>query len=224
MVDSWNAYDWISAEMTKRVSHTIQNTQLDETVSNLLKLALLIEHGGVMVGDLDTIFVDGNLQWIERMFGRGARGDEFTCDPSRAQVYMPSFQDARFGTKYYENVIAALPRTALLYETFQLLEDVLVTGVFPGNDEVGVVRFHLLTNVNYLDNSIENCLSMLLRLRARQSKQPRDDCEAFGMQGTVRESVIDLDRLPSKDRGKVDLLFKGNWEEIPQEIAINSNC
>ena len=44
------------------------------------------------------------------------------------------------------------------------------------------------------------------------------------MQGTARDAVIDLDRLPSKDRGKVDRLFKGNWKEMPQKIAINSNC
>lgn len=44
------------------------------------------------------------------------------------------------------------------------------------------------------------------------------------MQGTVRDSIIDLRRLPSKDRGKVDLLFKGNQEELSQEIAINANC
>ena len=44
------------------------------------------------------------------------------------------------------------------------------------------------------------------------------------MQGTVRDSIIDLRRLPSKDRGKVDLLFKGNQEELSQEIAINVEC
>ena len=47
---------------------------------------------------------------------------------------MPSFQDPLFGTKYYENVIAALPRTPLLYETFYFLESVLMTGEFPGNE------------------------------------------------------------------------------------------
>ena len=115
VVDSWSAYDWISPEMTKRVSHVIQNTQLDETVSNLLKLALLIEHGGIMVGDLDTIFINDSLQWVEGMFGRGGRDGQLTCDPNRAEIFMPSFQDSSFGIKYHENVIAALPRAALLY-------------------------------------------------------------------------------------------------------------
>ena len=84
VVDSWNAYDWISPEMTKRISHAIQNTQLDETVSNLLKLALLIENGGIMVGKLDTIFVQDSLLWIENMFRVGGKGDEYTCNPKRA--------------------------------------------------------------------------------------------------------------------------------------------
>jgi len=128
--------------MSRRVSSTIQNTQLDETVSNLLKLALLIENGGIMVGDLDTIFINGSLLWIEEMFGGGAKGDKYTCSPSRAEIYMPSFQDPLFGTKYYENVIAALPGAALLYETFSFLETVLLTGQFPANDEVKIMGFY----------------------------------------------------------------------------------
>ena len=46
----------------------------------------------------------------------------------------------------------------------------------------------------------------------------------FGMQGTVRDSLLDLEKLPSKHMGKISLLFKGNREKIPQKIAINADC
>ena len=64
VVDSWTAYDWLSPETIKTVTETIQNTKLDETVSNLLKLALLVEHGGVMFVTLEVMFVRNNFKWI----------------------------------------------------------------------------------------------------------------------------------------------------------------
>ena len=41
-VNSWNAYDYLpDPNITTRIGHTMQNSQLDEGVHNLLKLALL---------------------------------------------------------------------------------------------------------------------------------------------------------------------------------------
>ena len=83
VVDSWNAYNWISPDMSKRVSNIIQNTKLDESVASLLKLALLIENGGIMIGNLDSILLSGSLQWVQSMFGKGDKGKRLTCDPSQ---------------------------------------------------------------------------------------------------------------------------------------------
>lgn len=68
MVNSWTAYDWLSQSMILQITKTIQNAKIDETVDNLLKLALLIEHGGVMSSDIPVIFVDDNLNWMLKMF------------------------------------------------------------------------------------------------------------------------------------------------------------
>lgn len=52
IVNSWTAYDWLDSETIAGITKTIQNTKIDETVSSLLKLALLIKHGGVMVANM----------------------------------------------------------------------------------------------------------------------------------------------------------------------------
>ena len=50
--------------MTQRITKTMQNSMLDETVDSLLKLALLIENGGILIGHLPTLFVDDKLKWL----------------------------------------------------------------------------------------------------------------------------------------------------------------
>ena len=42
----------------------MQNSQLDEGVHNLLKLALLYEHGGVLINSPHTVIADDNLTWV----------------------------------------------------------------------------------------------------------------------------------------------------------------
>ena len=87
------------------------------------------------------------------MFGR-IDGGYYSCDSERVEIYMPSFNDSRFGVKYYENFIAALPGAVLLYEAFTFLESVMLTGYFPKNEEVGVMAHYDRTNVDYFKNSI----------------------------------------------------------------------
>ena len=68
IVNSWNAYDWLSEGMTKNITTTIQKTKIDETVCSLLKLALLIEHGGIMVGRMNFLLARDDFSWIDKMF------------------------------------------------------------------------------------------------------------------------------------------------------------
>jgi hypothetical protein len=69
-VNSFNAYDFISDQNTiDRISRAIQGTQIDETVHNLLKLALLAEHGGLLIDSYDTVLVK-NTSWIEGAFAK----------------------------------------------------------------------------------------------------------------------------------------------------------
>ena len=106
---------------------------------------------------------------------------------------MPSFKDPQFDFKYSENVIAALPRATLIYETFLFLEKVLLTGLFPGNNEVNVMSHNTKTAIDSLNKSIEDSLNMFLRLQAKQSNRSRDDCRHYGIQGVTREVILNLD-------------------------------
>jgi hypothetical protein len=54
--------------MIHKITSTIQNAKIDETVDNLLRLALLIEHGGVMSTELTAVLLDENLAWMLNMF------------------------------------------------------------------------------------------------------------------------------------------------------------
>ena len=56
MVNSWSAYDWLSNSTIENITKTMQNNLIDETVHNILKLALLADNGGIMA-DWGTFFV-----------------------------------------------------------------------------------------------------------------------------------------------------------------------
>lgn len=49
IVDNINSYQWLSQEMVASIRETHQNSKFDLPVYELLRLALLIEHGGVSV-------------------------------------------------------------------------------------------------------------------------------------------------------------------------------
>lgn len=69
LVNSLTAYDYISDNLTvNRITYAMQRCKIDETVHNLLKLALLKEHGGVIINNADIVFPNSNLSWIEGLF------------------------------------------------------------------------------------------------------------------------------------------------------------
>jgi hypothetical protein len=69
-VNSFNAYDFISNQnIIDRISGAIQRTKIDEKVHNLLKLALLAEHGGLLIDSYDTVLAK-NTSWIEGAFAK----------------------------------------------------------------------------------------------------------------------------------------------------------
>lgn len=49
MVNSWNSYDYLSESTIARITKARQNCKVDEPVHNILKLALLMENGGVII-------------------------------------------------------------------------------------------------------------------------------------------------------------------------------
>ena len=59
-----NAYDYISSDdIVTRITRAMQTAKIDEGVHNLLKLALLAEHGGVIINGFDTVLLQ-DLSWI----------------------------------------------------------------------------------------------------------------------------------------------------------------
>ena len=48
-VNSWNTYDWLPPSIIDLITHTMQNSLIDEGVHNLLKLALLYSKGGILI-------------------------------------------------------------------------------------------------------------------------------------------------------------------------------
>jgi hypothetical protein len=68
IVNSWTAYDWLSPEVISNITKSIQKNQVDETVCSLLKLALLIEHGGIMVARNNFLLPTNDFKWIEDIF------------------------------------------------------------------------------------------------------------------------------------------------------------
>lgn len=69
MANSWDAYDWLSAKTTKKITKTMQNIRVDQKVNELLKIALLMEHGGIMVS-LSEILLAPNINWVYHHFNQ----------------------------------------------------------------------------------------------------------------------------------------------------------
>jgi hypothetical protein len=66
--NSWNAYNWLSQDTIHRISNARQKSKVDEPVHNMLKVALLMEHGGLLVNQADVVFLGDDFKWIEDMF------------------------------------------------------------------------------------------------------------------------------------------------------------
>lgn len=94
IVNSWSAYDWLKNETITTITKTIQNVKIDETVCSLIKLALLKEHGGILISNLHFIMIEKNFDWIEKMFFSNDLSDEeieeyYQIRPNEAEVYVP---------------------------------------------------------------------------------------------------------------------------------------
>lgn len=72
MVNSLTAYDWLSDEMVAFVKDTHQKSKVELNVYELLRLALLYEHGGVAIRLPNILLMEG-LGWVEDLM-RGGSG------------------------------------------------------------------------------------------------------------------------------------------------------
>jgi hypothetical protein len=64
VVDSITAYEWLSPEIVEAIRKAKHNSKIFIHVSELLRLALLIEHGGLSIRP-GRILLTENLDWID---------------------------------------------------------------------------------------------------------------------------------------------------------------
>jgi hypothetical protein len=64
IVNNLNAYDWLSEESIAFIKETHQKSKVNLNVYELLRLALLYEHGGVSLR-LPNVMMLENLDWVE---------------------------------------------------------------------------------------------------------------------------------------------------------------
>lgn len=55
IINNYNAYEWLSEDLTELIRSTLHKSKFDFRVGQLLRLALLIEHGGISVEMPNTI-------------------------------------------------------------------------------------------------------------------------------------------------------------------------
>lgn len=63
-INSWSAYEWLSNKTIERITHTMQNTKYEQKVDDLLRMAILKEHGGIIMKLDETFYIDDNFDWI----------------------------------------------------------------------------------------------------------------------------------------------------------------
>lgn len=68
LANSWSAYDYLSTNTTARISKAMQNSKVDQPIHPLLKLALLMENGGILINQFDLIILGNDFEWLENMF------------------------------------------------------------------------------------------------------------------------------------------------------------
>ena len=63
LINSWTAYNWLSDEISANITKTMQRVQIDVGADELLIMAIMIEHGGIILKNLDAIFLD-DFEWL----------------------------------------------------------------------------------------------------------------------------------------------------------------
>jgi hypothetical protein len=109
VINNLNAYDWLSEEIIAFIKETHQKSKVDLPVFELLRLAILYEHGGIFLRS--SILLMEGLGWVEDLM-RGAREAErkvLSCQLPGTKVIM-YHEDWADGRRYKDSFIAAKPK------------------------------------------------------------------------------------------------------------------
>jgi len=100
--NSWNSYDWLSNHTIANITKAMQNSKVDERIHNILKLALLMENGGMLINQIDIVLLGDDFDWVHELFEYEGQDfeEKFVCNPKRSFVFMsrspPEFIDVRY--------------------------------------------------------------------------------------------------------------------------------
>jgi hypothetical protein len=117
VVNSLTAYDWLSDEMAAFVKDTHQKSKVELNVFELLRLALLYEHGGVAIRLPNILLMEG-LGWVEELMREERVLEEInqkalSCQIPGREVIM-LHENKEDGLWYKDDFIAARPKSHLL--------------------------------------------------------------------------------------------------------------
>lgn len=124
MATSWSAYEWLSPETTAKITKAMQNNKFQQRVGDLLRLGLLMEHGG-MILKIQECFLVNDFKWVHNYLKFDANSnlninnEVFLFSESSESSPKPLVQD------YF---IAAIKNSKLIAETFDILSETLEIG------------------------------------------------------------------------------------------------
>ena len=108
VANSWNAYDYLSKQTAQRITKAMQNMRIEQKVNELLKVALLMEHGGILVSASELLLTN-KLDWGFAHFEEAARAEVLLFSENEQQ-------DNQTLTRYQDYFIAAVPKADLVSE------------------------------------------------------------------------------------------------------------
>ena len=122
LINSLTAYEWLSNDTTQKITHAMQNRKLEVFVDDLLRLGVLMEHGGLLLKVSETLLIS-DLQWLD---------DYFNEENNTTEVLLFT-EGARSQLQYQEYFFAALPQSSLFTDVFKYMCQVYSTGemLFP---------------------------------------------------------------------------------------------
>ena len=122
LINSLTAYDWLSNNTVQQINYAMQNRKFEVLVEDLLRLGVLMEHGGVLLKVSETLLIS-DLQWLN---------DYFNKENKKTEVLLFA-EGAGSQLQYQEYFFAARPQSSLFTDVFKYMCQVYSTGemLFP---------------------------------------------------------------------------------------------
>ena len=162
VVNNLNAYDWLSEETTALVREIKHKSKVELPVFELLRLALLYEHGGIAIR-LPSILLMEGLGWVEELLREGspdgAERKALSCQLPDPQIVM-LHEDREDGSLWYrDDFVAAKPKARLFITLLKEIAKITKSGVWPYAD-FNITIFNHKLNVLSFPNIAETLINI----------------------------------------------------------------